>query len=105
MQQGAENREGAGPYTSAVSARAGIGNLLTIERHATLLRVTALVLKAAKLFKPSKGKQHGSSSLITAEMLSEAKIVWIKDTQQYLTSQSTFKQLDRFKLFMDENGI
>ena len=36
---------------------------------------------------------------------SEAEIIWIKDTQQYLTSHSTFNQLDRFKLFMDENGI
>ena len=44
-----------------------IGNLLTIERHATLqklLRVTALVLKAAKLFKLPKENNMEAQAIL-----------------------------------------
>ena len=60
------------------------------------------MLEAAELFK--QVKQLGSSCSLRAEMLSLKPNPY--DTQECLTSQSTFKQLeDRFKLFVDENGI
>ena len=82
-----------------------IGQLITCESYSSagrLFRVTAYVLLAVKKF---KGKYKELKTL-TAPLLKEAEILWIKDVQVHLIKQPQFngwkKQLS---LFVDPQGI
>ncbi len=68
-----------------------------------LLRVTAYVLRAAKLFRRSITHPKGP---LTPEELVEAERLWVIDTQTHLRSERNLKVWQKqFDLFTDDNGL
>ena len=83
-----------------------IGSLIRCEDFSTLtrlLRVTAHVLRAVKLFKRSKTCPEGP---LTPDELVEAERLWIIDTQTQLRTESYLKVWQKqFDLFFDDRGL
>ena len=84
-----------------------IGDVMQCERFSgfrRLVRVTAYVVRAVKLFK-SKRTGQGSSSLSTEE-LADAERRWIEDSQENLKCEKTFESLrSQPNLFLDKNRL
>ena len=83
-----------------------VGSVIKCEDFSTLtrlLRVTAYVLRAVKLFKRSISCPKGQ---LTPEELVEAERLWIVDTQTQLKSGSKLKMWHKkFDLFTDDSGL
>ena len=83
-----------------------IGSVFKCEDFSTLtrlLRVTACVLRAVKLFKRST--PHPKEPLSPEELI-EAERLWVVDTQTQLKSESNLKMWQKqFNLFTDDNGL
>ena len=83
-----------------------VGSVIKCEDFSTLtrlLRVTAYVLRAVKLFKRSISCPKGQ---LTPEELVEAERLWIVDTQTQLKSGSKLKMWQKkFNLFTDDSGL
>ncbi len=68
-----------------------------------LLRVTAYVLRAVKLFRRSITYPKGP---LTPEELVEAERLWVVDTQTHLRSERNLKVWQKqFDLFTDDDGL
>ena len=84
-----------------------IGDLLKCEKFSSfrrLVRVTAYVMRAVKLFK-NRMVAKGTTSLSTEE-LTDAELKWIKDAQVTLSHEKLFQSLkSQLNLFLDENGL
>ena len=83
-----------------------LGKVIDYERYSTmsrLLRVTAYVLRAMKMFK--KGHPEISTDL-RPEEFAEAKKLWIVDSQQKLVEERKFPTWkNQFNLFLDDKGL
>ena len=83
-----------------------VGSVIKCEDFSMLtrlLRVTAYVLRAVKLFKRLIPHSKGP---LCPEKLVEAEKLWIIDTQTQLKSESNLKMWQKqFDLFMDDNGL
>ena len=83
-----------------------IGSVIKCEDFSTLtrlLRVTAQVLRAVKLFKRSISRPKGP---LSPQELVEAERMWIVDTQTQLKSESKLNVWQKqFNLFSDEHGL
>ena len=89
--------------------RPRIGTLVEIKRYASLqrlLRVTAQVLRAVRLFRCPRGGQRKYSDCTSPELLSKAEHQWIGESQRSLIQHGSFKDLKaQFKLYTDEKGL
>ena len=103
-----ELRKGASHALTLVNtvSKTGVSELIDCKRFSSLsklLRVTAQVLRAIEKFKKQRNQQ--SDALIVAQM-SEAELLWVKDTQHFMTQESEFEsQRRQFNLFEDEKEV
>ena len=87
-----------------------IGELIKSDNFSSkerLLRLTARVMKCAKLWKHKAKKANADlTSDITAADLQEAENHWMKEIQDSLTSHPRFSTWQwQFGLFLDNNGV
>ena len=91
----------------ATEARRTIGEVIECGQFSSfrnLVRVTAYVLRAVRMFK-KKCAHEGDNSSLSTEELSDAESRWIKDSQAGLTHGKSFDSLRlQLNLFLDEGG-
>ena len=94
--------------TTTPSDNVRIGDLMSCEVFSDshkLLRVTAYVMRAAKLFK-AKGSITDSAPTLSSQELAVAERHWISHAQDELVRQRNFECLRKqFGLFLDDKGL
>ena len=92
---------------AATEGRHTIGDVIDCKRFSSfrrLVRVTAYVLRAVKMFKSKTASQISDS--LSVEELSEAERRWIQDSQQYQGHEKSFDSLkSQLNLFLDKDGL
>ena len=86
-----------------------LGNVITPEKYSTmlrLLRMTAYVLRAVRIFRGTQLSPSNDHAMLTASDLVKAERLWIVDVQQKLQQEQKFplwkRQLD---LFLDDESL
>ena len=83
--------------------------VIDCEKYSTmswLLRVTAYVLRAVKIFKKTPPVQSRDHTTLTPEELTDAEKLWIVDSQQKLVKEREFPAWkSQFNLFLDDKGL
>ena len=86
-----------------------LGKVIDCGKHGTiaqLLRVTAYVLKAVKIFKKTLPVQPRNHTALTPEELADSEKLWIIDAQRKLAQEEKFPTWkNQFDLFLDNKGL
>ena len=74
---------------ATIEVKHTIGDFMQCERFSSfrrLVRVTAYVMRAVKMFKSKRAGQSGSS--LSTEQLSDAECRWIEDSQRNMSMKN-----------------
>ena len=86
-----------------------LGWVIDCTKYSTmsrLLRVTAYVLRAVKIFRRTLQEQSRDRTTLTPEELADAEKLWIVDSQQMLAEENKFPTWkNQFNLFLDDKGL
>ena len=93
----------------AMEQTSTLGEVINCEKYSTiawLLRVTAYIIRAVKIFKKTLPAQFSNHPALTPEELADAEQLWIIDAQCKMAQEEsvpTWKT--QFDLFLDDKGL
>ena len=94
--------------TTSIEEEIGLSKIIKIQDHSNILKVFRVTAYVSRFVEIVAGRQKGMSLGIhcTAEEISAARLLWIKENQKYLLNIENFKQMAiQLNIVKDDGGI